>query len=246
MSCIAGRVILNNDFLTQERFIPNPYQNEQEKVLGKNTRLYKTGDLVRWLSEGDLEYIGRADFQVKLRGYRIELGEIESVLSSYPGIKQSVALLRHGTVADTGGPDYLVGYYVSEEFIEERLLYGHLEQKLPDYMIPSILVQLESLPVTANGKLDRKALPNPEFKREDQYVAPRNELERSICQIWAEVLGLPEDKVGINDNFFRLGGHSILAIKLVSKLNRELNTTISVAGVFKDSNVSQIRAAYKA
>ncbi|MHB9147923.1 MAG: non-ribosomal peptide synthetase [Candidatus Amoebophilus sp.] len=245
-----SRGYLNRPELTKERFIANPFQTAQEKQdkyygeNGRNARLYKTGDLVRWLSGGNLEYIGRNDFQVKIRGYRIELGEIESALLSYTGIKQAVVLAKEhksiGADASSAGSKYLVGYYVSDNKLNETVLLSYLQNKLPEYMVPSALVYLEELPLTINGKLDRKALPDPEFTSNDTYVAPRNELETKICQIWADVVGLPVEQVGTSDDFFRLGGNSILAIKLVSRLSKELDKSIHVATIFKHSTVNKL------
>ncbi|CAG2162349.1 unnamed protein product, partial [Oppiella nova] len=160
----------------------------------KNTRLYKTGDLVRWLPDGNLEYIGRNDFQVKIRGYRIELGEIENALSSYDGIGQSVVIAKEhkNTEEDLVVNKYLVGYYVSESKLDEENIIGYLQEKLPEYMIPSVLVHLKELPLTINGKLDRKALPEPEFSSGDNYVAPRNEVEKQA---------LPEPEFSSGDNY---------------------------------------------
>jgi acyl-coenzyme A synthetase/AMP-(fatty) acid ligase len=237
-----ARGYLNRPELTSERFISNPFQSEHKKQdknyyeNGRNARLYKTGDLVRWLPDGNLEYIGRNDDQVKIRGYRIELGEIESAISSYNGITQSVVLAREHTDINSAptGNKYLVGYYVASHKFEEDDILKYLNSRLPEHMIPSILIYMEELPLTINGKLDRKALPKPEFTNIDKYVAPRNELEEKVCKIWAEVLGLPEDKVGINDDFFRLGGDSILAIRLISKLNKALITDklIGISDIF--------------
>jgi amino acid adenylation domain-containing protein len=244
-----ARGYLNQPQLTAERFIANPFQTAAEKSVNRNTRLYKTGDLVRWLADGNLEYIGRNDFQVKIRGYRIELGEIENVLSSYEGIKQSVVLVKEQNsqmdesreaVTDTSNTKYLVGYYVADHPLEEEDVFHYLSNRLPKYMIPSVLVHVEQMPLTINGKLDRKALLEPEFKNKEQYVAPRTELEKQVCGIWAEVLGLAEDKVGINDDFFRLGGNSILAIKLINRINRVLNNCISVEAIFNYHTISSL------
>ena len=237
-----ARGYLNRPELTEERFIANPFQTEEEKKLAKNARLYKTGDLVRWLPDGNLEYIGRNDFQVKIRGYRIELGEIESVLSSYEGIRQSVVLVKENANIDgsSSGNKYLVGYYVAKAKLDEENILNYLQTKLPEYMVPSRLVYLEKLPLTINGKLDRNALPEGEFISGDDYVAPRNELESKICQIWADVLGLPEDKVGIRDDFFRLGGDSIVSIQLVSRLRQRLGLSISVKDIFSYKSIERL------
>ncbi|AZL16326.1 non-ribosomal peptide synthetase [Rickettsiales endosymbiont of Stachyamoeba lipophora] len=238
----VARGYLNRPDLTQERFIANPFQSEEEKKLGKNDRLYKTGDLVRWLPDGSLEYIGRNDFQVKIRGYRIELGEIEAVLTSYPGIKQSVVIVKESTEnnGEAQGSKYLVGYYVAEEEIDEEQLRKYLEDKLPEYMVPTIVVALEYMPLTVNGKIDRKVLPELILSKQDNYVAPRNELEKELCAIWSEVLGIGPDKISIQDDFFKLGGNSILAMKLTNLLNSRLNINIKVLNIFIYKNIEKL------
>ena len=237
-----ARGYLNQPHFTEERFINNPFQTEEDQLQGKNTKLYKTGDLVRWLPDGDLEYIGRNDFQVKIRGYRVELVEIETVLSSYEGIIRSAIIDKEHLNAQ-GEPThnkYLVGYYVAKSRIDEDKLLNYLNSKLPDYMVPTALVHLYELPVNINGKLDRKALPAPCLVNKDEYLAPRNDLEVKICHIWADILELDKDKLGIRDDFFRLGGNSILAIKLVSRLNKQLNSNISVSLIFKYNTIERL------
>jgi len=237
-----ARGYLNRPELTAERFVPNPFATESDKANGY-TRLYKTGDLVRWLADGNIEYIGRNDFQVKIRGYRIELGEIESQLDKLDGIKQSVVLAQSrstgsGQVQQTNS-QYLVGYFVPVELntLKQEDLLDQLSKVLPDYMIPSILVELESLPLTVNGKLDRKALPNPEFVNEASFIAPTTELEVSLCNIFADVLGL--EKVGTTDDFFRIGGDSIVSIQLSSRL-RKNGFGVSVRDIFDNRTVSKL------
>ena len=243
-----ARGYLNRTELTAEKFITNPFQTKAERdnktygPLGRNAKLYKTGDLVRYLPDGNIEYIGRNDFQVKIRGHRIELGEIENALSSYDGIKQSVVLVREHTNTDstTTGNKYLVGYYVAEHTIASQEILNYLQTKLPEYMVPSILVKIDKLPLTVNGKLDRKALPDPEFTNTDSYVAPRGELEQQVCQIWAEVLGLAADKISINDDFFRLGGDSIISIQLVSRLRQRIGLNLSIKDIFSHKTIAQL------
>ena len=246
-----ARGYLNRPDLTAEKFIANPFRTKEELDQGRNGRLYKTGDLVRWLPDGNLEYIGRNDFQVKIKGYRIELGEIESVLASYEGIKQSVVLAKEHKNLDTNNKKEvsgrhldLVGYYVSENRLDEEAILDYLRNKLPEYMVPSILVYLEKFPLTVNGKLDRKALPDPEFVNTESYVAPQNELEKNLCQIWAKVLGLSVDKIGVQDNFFKLGGNSILAIKLIAKINEELNSDIQYLTIFERNTIKKLIEYY--
>ena len=235
-----ARGYLNRPDLTQERFIANPFQTAEEKRLGKNGRLYKTGDLVRWLPDGNLEYIGRNDFQVKIRGHRVELGEVEEVLSAYDGIKQSVVVVRdHLDIREDESSKYLVGYYITEDDIDwqEKEILTYLQSRLPDYMMPTRLVWLKEFPLTINGKLDRKKLPEPDFTIGDNYVAPSTDLEKQICKIWSEVLGLPENTVGVHDDFFRLGGNSILAIKVINRLNQVLSYKINIVSLFKHTTV---------
>lgn len=218
----VARGYLNQAELTAEKFIRNPFQASEEQSF-----LYKTGDWGRWLSNGEgIEYMGRRDFQVKIRGHRIELGEIEQVLNAYPGVKASVVIVKTEEQA-------LIAYYVSENALEEKFLHAHLVKKLPDYMVPKIFVHLSALPLTASGKLDRRALPEPHKQDLVGYVGPRNPLEKQVCRIWAEVLGLSAETIDIRDDFFKLGGNSILAIKLVNKLNRELNLSIKVRFLFE-------------
>ena len=190
---------------------------------------------------GNLDYIDRNDFQVKIRGYRMELGEIESALSSYPGVQQSVVIARDQGESDVASSEnkILIGYYVSSKQSGEDSILSYLKTKLPDYMIPSKLVALESFPLNAAGKIDRKALPTPDLSN-THYVAPRNELERTVCLVYAEVLEVPADKIGIHDEFFRLGGNSISAIRLASKLNQMLDTNITVPIIFSHSQLSQL------
>ena len=229
--------------LTAEKFIANPFRVELEIAEGRNGRLYRSGDLVRWLPDGNIEYIGRNDFQVKIRGYRIELGEIENQLIGYEGVSQAVVIAKDSKKALDGGESegtkYLVGYYVSEERLDEIEILKYLESKLPDYIVPSVLVYIDKLPLTVNGKLDRKTLPDPEFVNENNYVGPRNEIEKKLCEIWAEVLGIETNKIGIKDNFFRLGGHSINLMRVVS-LMRSQGFNLPITFLFQNATIRQI------
>ncbi|MBC8756558.1 amino acid adenylation domain-containing protein [Kordia sp. YSTF-M3] len=227
-----ARGYLNQAELTKEKFISNYFASQAEIKKGY-TRLYKTGDTVKWLPSGNLEYIGRNDFQVKIRGYRIELGEIEHAINSIKGIKQACVLAR-----EKNGNEYLVAYFVTDEMLTEEAILKHVSSQLPEYMIPSILVELDNFPLTINGKLDRKALPNTEFTNEDSYEAPSTDLEIRICKIWQEILKL--DKVGVTDNFFRVGGNSILAIKLSHKIGKSLNILVVVADILKYKTISSL------
>ncbi len=226
-----ARGYLNRPELTGEKFIHNPFSNSQSE------RLYKTGDLVRYLSDGNIEFLGRIDNQVKVRGFRIELGEIESVLNTHPQIQQAVVLATE----DLPGNKRLVAYVVtSDESLRTHQLREFLKFKLPEYMVPSAFVTLDTLPLTPNGKVDRKALPAPDGKisREQEYVAPRTPREEIIANIFASVLGL--QAVGIHDNFFELGGHSLLATQLISRLREAFDLEIPLRTLFESPTVTQL------
>ncbi|UHO38302.1 amino acid adenylation domain-containing protein [Chryseobacterium capnotolerans] len=234
-----ARGYLNREDLTEERFVDNPYQTEEQKKTGENSRLYKTGDLVRYLADGNIEYIGRNDFQVKIRGYRIELGEIENRLSEYSQVRQSVVLAKD----NANGMKYLAGYYVSDTALELEKLTAFLSETLPEYMIPSVFIHLKSLPLTINGKLDRKQLPEPEFIGGNEYTAPINDLQQKLCTIYGQVLGINPEYISIHDDFFRLGGNSIMAIKLIGKIKQELGLQASVSMVFNHKTVALLEGA---
>ncbi|URZ15357.1 non-ribosomal peptide synthetase [Clostridium felsineum] len=238
--CIAGagvaRGYLNRPELTAEKFVDNPYGE------GK---LYRSGDLARWLPDGNIEYLGRIDEQVKIRGFRIELGEIESVLRKIDKVKDAVVIVRE----DENKEKSINAYIVSDEEITVSEIRKELEKTLPDYMIPAYMMQIENIPLTANGKLDKKALPKIEAKSEKEYAAPRNDVEEKITEIFEEILGL--DRVGIKDSFFELGGDSIKAIRVVSKM-REAGYAVSVKDIMKkytveaiaDSAILEVRRKY--
>lgn len=242
--CISGaglaRGYLNKPELTAEKFIANPFQSDDEGSSERYTRLYKTGDLVRWLPNSALQFIKRNDFQVKLRGYRIELGEIEQTLLRYTGIQQSVVVAKENKNFDNTSQHYLIAYYVADQEVKEDELFAFLQNYLMDYMIPKYLIRLDFLPLNNNGKLDRGALPEPSFIDSNDYVAPRNELEKTMCEVWGSVLGLPEKKIGVRDDFFRLGGDSIVSIQLVSRLRKKLNIEITVKDVFNNKTIENL------
>jgi amino acid adenylation domain-containing protein len=228
-----ARSYLNLPDLTAENFIPHPFGDES------GARLYKTGDLARYLSDGNIEFLGRIDYQVKIRGFRIELGEIESVLGQHPGVRKTVVLARE----NTPGPKRLVAYVVpvKEQACNISELRNFVKQKLPEYMIPSAFVLLDVLPLTANGKVDRKAFPAPDQSRpeiEESYVAPRTPVEELLAQIWAEVLKL--DKVGIHDNFFDLGGHSLKATQVISRVREALRLDLALSVLFEAPTVAEM------
>lgn len=246
-----ARGYLNNAKLTSEKFVKNFFQSEKEKRLGQNSRLYKTGDLVRLLSDGNLEYIGRNDFQIKIRGHRVELEEIENILASFPGIKQSAVLARD--YEETSSHDvqkkYLVAYYIKDKKIENQMaeeIKNYLTARLPDYMVPELYIPLEKFPLTINGKLDKKSLPR--FNRNNlapgiQYIGPRDEIEKKLAVIWSEILYM--NPIGIHENFFLLGGHSIKAIQIVSRINHHFGTDLPINIIFENNTIEKLAAVIK-
>ncbi|MBW4500872.1 MAG: amino acid adenylation domain-containing protein [Scytonema hyalinum WJT4-NPBG1] len=223
-----ARGYLNQPELTQEKFISSPFES------GKY--FYKTGDLARYRSDGNIEYLGRIDYQVKIRGFRIELGEIEAVLRQHPTVRETVVVARE----DIPKNQRLVAYVVphSEMTFSVHELRNFLKEKLPDYMVPSAFVQLTKLPLTPNGKIDRSALPVPDEQRPDlkeAYEAPNSEVERAIAKIWLEILHL--EKVGVNDNFFDLGGNSLLMVLVNHKLREILHCDISIVEMFQNPTI---------
>jgi amino acid adenylation domain-containing protein len=224
-----GRGYLGRAGLTAERFVPSPF--------GDGRRLYRSGDLARWRADGELEYLGRADTQVKLRGFRIELGEIEAALLGQAEIRQAAVMARH----DGGGDKRLVAYVVPAAGATPDVneLRTRLKARLPDYMVPQAFVVLEQLPLTPNGKLDRRALPAPEASPAGHdYVAPRNEVEATLARIFAEVLG--RQRVGINDNFFELGGDSIRATRAITRVQQEFHLSIPLRTLFESPRAAEL------
>ncbi|MEB3279243.1 MAG: amino acid adenylation domain-containing protein [Lyngbya sp.] len=223
-----ARGYLNRPELTKEKFIPNPFDN---------SKIYKTGDLVRYLPDGNIEYLGRIDNQVKIRGFRIELGEIEAVLSQHSKVKTVVVIDRE----DSTHQKRLVAYVVPQPEMTPTVseLRQFLKAKLPDYMVPSAFVMLESLPLTSNGKLNRRALPAPDFSElTEKFVAPRTPTEEILAQIWGQILTV--EQVGIYDNFFELGGHSLLATQLVSRIRSTLNIELPLRELFATPTVVEL------
>ncbi|NOK39008.1 amino acid adenylation domain-containing protein, partial [Corallococcus exercitus] len=228
-----ARGYLGRPDLTAERFVPNPFSSEP------GARLYRTGDKARWLPHGELESLGRLDFQVKLRGFRIELGEVETVLSLHPHVRACVVLLRE----DSPGHRRLVAYAVaadSEAPPDVDSLRSWLKEKLPDYMVPASFVLLEALPLSSSGKVDRGALPPPEASSQLQataYVAPRDEVEQQLADIWSRVLG--REQVGIHDNFFELGGDSIISLQVVARA-RQAGLLLTTRHLFQHQTVARL------
>jgi len=239
--CIAGegvaRGYLNRPELTAERFV-FPLKVDTD-LYGLDERIYRTGDLARWLADGTIEFLGRIDHQVKIRGFRVEPGEIERCLSGVGGIGEVVVSARE----DRRGDKYLCAYYVSNEVLALADLREHLAGELPDYMIPSYFVRLECLPLTSNGKLDRKALPEPEVQAGENYAAPRDEIEIKLVDIWSRVLDLPAERIGIDTNFFEIGGHSLNTINLTSEIHKVFHVKISLNEVFEKATI-RLQAGY--
>ncbi len=236
--CIAGvglaRGYLNRADLTAERFVANPFSEEP------GARMYRSGDLVRWRPDGNLEFLGRIDHQVKLRGFRIELGEIEAVMTRHAKIRDAAALVRE----DKPGHQLLVGYYVTEdgEPLVSSELKAFLKNQLPDYMIPAILVHLEKMPLTPSGKVDRNALPAPDQHRdiESEYVPPRSPVEEKLAAIVSDLLNL--QKVGVFDNFFELGGHSLLATQFISRIKKTFQVEMPLRQIFESPTIAEMAA----
>ncbi|MGG1674003.1 amino acid adenylation domain-containing protein, partial [Paenibacillus sp. NRS-1783] len=237
----VGRGYLNLPDLTAEKFIPNPYVETESRLaqgslVTRVNRMYRTGDLARWLPDGTIECLGRIDQQVKIRGYRIELGEVEAHLLKVAAV-QEVIVLAH---ADEQRQHQLVAYYVAEWEVSASELRGLLGKELPSYMVPSYFVQLEHMPLTPNGKIDRKALPVPDGSLQTgaDYIAPRSWVESKLVQVWQEVLGL--EQVGVKENFFEIGGHSLRATTLVSKVHKELNKSLPLRNIFEAPTIEQL------
>jgi amino acid adenylation domain-containing protein len=214
----VARGYLGRPRLTAERFVPDPFATEP------GARLYRTGDLGRWRADGTLEFLGRTDFQVKIRGFRIELGEIEAALLEHEAVRECAVLVR-----EDAGEKRVVAYVVGD--VETDALRAHVRHSLPDYMVPSAFVLLDALPLTPNGKLDRKALPAPEYAGDaDRYVEPRTPVEEVLAGIWVEVLKV--ERVGVHDDFFDLGGHSLLIMRLLAEVQATFDVDLSIRNVF--------------
>ena len=222
----VARGYLNAKEMTDKKFIKMDFAPEQT--------IYRTGDMARWLPNGTIEFLGRIDNQVKIRGYRIEIGEIENHLLKYDMIKEGAVLVK----VDNTGAKYLCAYFTSERELTISEIRKYLSIKLPDYMIPTVFMQVETMPLTANGKIDRKMLPEPSGKINTgiEYVAPQNAIEEKIAKVWESILGI--DKIGVNDNFFHIGGSSIKAIQVVSRLMEDFE--INVNHLFKYQTINEL------
>ena len=221
------RGYLNKPELTAERFIKNPFGDRP------GTRLYRTGDLARYRPDGNIEFLGRLDHQVKIRGHRIELGEIETVLDQHLAVRQAVVVARE----DVPGDQRLVAYLVPDHHqkLSASTLRDYLENKLPEFMVPSNLIILDVLPLTPNGKIDRRALTAPDQTRPDMvegtFVAPRTPVEKKLAKIWAKVLRVK--RVGVHNNFFKLGGHSLLAMQVPLRIRRTFDVDLPLQTFLK-------------
>ncbi|PKV49520.1 amino acid adenylation domain-containing protein [Aquimarina sp. MAR_2010_214] len=226
----VARGYLNRPDLTKEKFIANPF------VAGE--RMYDTGDLARWLPDGNIEFLGRKDTQVKIRGYRIELEEIENTLLEF---SEDIGQVVVGIADNTEGREKeLVAYYTTGVTLDKSNLRSFLQEKLPSYMVPGYYIELDSVPLTPNGKIDKKSLPKvtKEALIQREYVAPRNEVEIQLVEIWQEVLGL--NKIGVTDNFFELGGHSLLVGQIINKVYKELNKSITYKAFFENPVIEEV------
>jgi bacitracin synthase 1 len=228
-SCLA-RGYMNLKDLDKERFLKNPFTRNN------NDRIYKTGDLGRYLEDGSIEFLGRIDNQVKVRGYRIELGEIENSILSYPGVDKACVI----DIEDSYGNKEICAYIVTSKELTTYNLRKYLLNKLPTYMIPSYFVTVDEIPITSNGKVNRKALPIPNKEHLDtiEYVEPRTDTEKRLVTVWREVLGV--DKIGIDNNFFEIGGHSLKATILMSKIQKEFNVLLSMKDIFDNPTIREL------
>ncbi|HEY3580725.1 MAG TPA: non-ribosomal peptide synthetase, partial [Pyrinomonadaceae bacterium] len=234
-----ARGYLERPDLTAESFVPDPFSDKP------GARLYRTGDLARYLPDSNFDFLGRRDQQVKVRGYRIELGEIENVLARHHAVREAVVTVRE----DVPGDQRLVAYVVAEDDHDQSafVLRDHVREALPDYMTPSSFVFLDVLPLTTNGKVDRRALPAPDGSRPDgetKYVAPRTPVEEVLAGIWAELLSL--GRVGVHDNFFVLGGHSLLATQLLARLLTLFKLELPLITVFQSPTIAEFADALRA
>ena len=211
--------------LTGSRFVACPFG-------APGSRMYRTGDLVSWGADGQLRYLGRADEQVKIRGYRIELGEVQTALNALDGVAQAVVLARE----DHPGDKRLVGYITGTA--DPAKVRAALAERLPAYMVPAAVVALDALPLTVNGKLDKRALPAPEYQDVDRYRAPADPVEETLAGIYAQILGV--ERVGVDDSFFDLGGHSLTAMRLVARVQAELGVEVPVQTVFDEPTVARL------
>jgi len=230
--CIAGdgvtRGYLHREELTTEKFIANPFR--------KGERLYRTGDIARWLPNGNIEFLGRKDGQIKIRGNRIELGEIEYHVKAFDTEISNVAIKARPINDDLA----LIAYYASEKEIDKKELRTHLQKQLPEYMIPNYYVAMDVMPLTPSGKIDSARLPaiSEEDVLKKEYIAPSSEIEKQLVLIWEEVLRL--ERVGVTDDFFALGGHSLMAISMLTKINKSFSLNIDFTAIFNFRSIAEL------
>lgn len=226
-----GRGYLNNEELTKEKFIPHPWLPGE--------RIYRTGDLGRWLPDGNIAFAGRKDDQVKIRGYRIEPGELEKALQNHPDIDSAVVIARVNPAREKE----LVAYLTGKNTLTAPAIHAHLSRIVPAYMLPGYYVRLTAFPLTPNGKIDRRALPDPEGRSlllDTDFVAPRNDIEEKLVAIWQEILG--KDKIGVKDNFFEIGGHSLKVTQLISRINSNFLVQVKIQSIFREPTIENIAA----
>ncbi|MCP5050461.1 MAG: amino acid adenylation domain-containing protein, partial [bacterium] len=241
--CIQGagvsRGYLNRPELTSEKFFGGPGGGFSKKPLGRRRhRIYKTGDLARWLADGNIEFLGRIDHQVKVRGYRVEPGEIEARISDYENVGECVVVAR----GDSQGGRYLCAYFTFSGEVDTGDLNDHLLMELPAYMVPSYFVPMDRLPLGSSGKVDQGKLPEPLVVKEDGFIAPGDELEEAVSDVWAEVLGIGKELIGIDSNFFQLGGHSLRATVLASRIHKKLEVKIPLVEIFRGPTIRELSA----
>ncbi|HEX7956271.1 MAG TPA: phosphopantetheine-binding protein, partial [Pyrinomonadaceae bacterium] len=230
----VARGYLKRPDLTAEKFVPHPFAAEP------GARLYKSGDVARYQPDGQVEFLGRVDQQIKIRGYRLEPGEVEAAIKRMPGVREAVVVARE----DVPGEKRLLAYFTAESDVSVNELRRHVKECLPEHMIPSAFVWLEALPLTPSGKVDRRVLPAPDRVRpelENEYEPPQTPVEEELCGIWSRVLGL--ERIGVNDNFFALGGHSLLAVQVMSRVQEALQLELPLRLLFEFPTVAQLSAA---
>ena len=232
--CIGGELLargyLNRPDLSTERFVADPLDE-------RGGRLYRTGDLVRWNGQEQLEYLGRIDHQVKIRGFRIELGEVEAQLMAQPEIREAVVVAK-----ESSNTAHLIGYVsvMEDQVVDSFLIRERLGQTLPNYMVPSVIVELDKLPLNVNGKVDRNALPEPDLASQKAYEPPQGEVEEALAQMWSEILDV--ERIGRNDNFFELGGHSLLAIRSFGMMRSRINIDIGIRNIYAFPTLRELSA----
>jgi amino acid adenylation domain-containing protein len=234
----VGRGYFNNEQLTAEKFVPSPFTHHPSPI-------YKTGDLANWLPDGTIRFRGRKDYQVKIRGFRIELEEIEAHLKAVDFIRQAVVLDRESSRGSGADSRYLCAYIVADDDEAVSRLRNRLRESLPEYMMPAHFVRIERIPMTASGKVNRKLLPDPEVTSDEKYIAPRDVVEEKLCDIWSDILGVEKHTIGIDANFFQLGGHSLKATILISRIHKTFNVKTSLGEMFNRPTIRALAESIK-